>query len=66
MERSKFIEDKRREYEADVELSRLASELVIDAVVEFEELRRELIARFAQADPVDRDGVAKRHGVYPG
>ncbi len=66
VERSKFVDAKRLEYEKDVELSRLASELVIDAVVEFEELRRELIARFAQADPVDREGVTKRHGVYPG
>ena len=66
VERSKFIADKRREYEEDVELSRLASELVIDAVVPFEELRRELINRFAHADPVDRDVVAKRHGVHPG
>lgn len=66
VERSKFIEDKRREYEIDVELSRLASEMVIDAVVPFEGLRAELISRFAHADPVDRDVVAKRHGVYPG
>ena len=41
------------------------SELVIDAVVPFEALRDELIGRFAAADPVDRDGVAKRHGVPP-
>lgn len=66
VERSKFIEDKRREYEKDVELSHLASELIVDAVVAFGELRKELISRFAQADPVDREGVAKRHGVYPG
>ncbi len=66
VERAKFVDDKRREYESDVELSRLASELVVDAVVAFEQLRRELINRFAQADPVDREGVAKRHGVYPG
>ena len=41
------------------------SELVIDAVVPFEGLRDELIGRFAAADPVDRDSVAKRHGVPP-
>lgn len=65
-ERSRFVEDKRREYEQDVELAHLASELVIDAVVEFEDLRHELIRRFANADPVDRAGVEKRHAVYPG
>ena len=59
VERAKFVDDKRREYEQDVELSHLASELVIDAVVPFEELRRELVSRFAHADPVDRGTVAK-------
>ncbi len=38
---------------------------MIDAVVPFEELRDELIARFAAADPRDREWVAKRHGVPP-
>ena len=40
--------------------------MVIDAVVPFADLRRELIARFATADPVDRDAVHKRHTVYMG
>jgi hypothetical protein len=35
-------------------------------VVPFEALRAELIARFATADPVDRDAVHKRHAVYMG
>ena len=59
VERAKFIDDMRCEYEQDVKLSHLASELVINAVVPFEELRRELISRFAHADPVDRGTVAK-------
>ncbi len=66
VEREAFIQQKRAEYEKDVELSRLASELIIDAVVSFERLRAEVIARFAMADPVDRQSVEKRHGVYPG
>jgi methylmalonyl-CoA decarboxylase subunit alpha len=65
-ERARFVRDKREEYEADVDLYRLASELVIDAVVPFESLRQELIARFASADPDDREVVAKRHAVYMG
>ncbi len=64
-ERADFITARRIEYETDVDLLRLASELVIDAVVPFERLRDELIARFAAADPVDREAVAKRHGVPP-
>jgi propionyl-CoA carboxylase beta subunit len=64
-ERAEFVTARRVEYEEDVDLLRLASELVIDAVVPFEGLRDELIGRFAAADPVDRDSVAKRHGVPP-
>jgi acetyl-CoA carboxylase carboxyltransferase component len=64
-ERLAFVEERRAEYEADVDLLRLASELVIDAVVPFEELRGELVRRFAAADPRDREAVHKRHGVPP-
>jgi acetyl-CoA carboxylase carboxyltransferase component len=64
-EREAFVTARRIEYEEDVDLLRLASELVIDAVVPFEALRDELIGRFAAADPVDRQAVAKRHGVPP-
>jgi propionyl-CoA carboxylase beta subunit len=64
-ERAEFVTARRVEYEEDVDLLRLAAELVIDAVVPFESLRDELIGRFAAADPVDRDSVAKRHGVPP-
>ena len=64
-ERAAFVADRRAEYEADVDLLRLASELVIDAVVPFERLRAEIIERFQSADPVDREHVAKRHGVPP-
>lgn len=65
-ERQAFVDARRSEYEEDVDLYRLASELIIDAVVRFEDLRDELIARFASADPDDRQAVQKRHAVYPG
>ncbi len=65
-ERAAYVAERRAEYEADVDLYRLASELVIDAVVPFESLRHELITRFATADPVDREVVAKRHSIYMG
>jgi acetyl-CoA carboxylase carboxyltransferase component len=64
-ERRQFVDDRRREYEADVDLLRLASELVIDAVVDFPELREDMIRRLRVADPVDREKVVKRHGVPP-
>jgi len=48
-EREAFVEEKRAEYAEGVDLLHLASELVIDAVVDPSELREELIARFARA-----------------
>jgi methylmalonyl-CoA decarboxylase subunit alpha len=64
--RAAYVSERRAEYEADVDLYRLASELVIDAIVPFESLRHELISRFATADPVDREVVQKRHSIYMG
>ncbi len=64
-ERDAFVADKRRVYEADVDVLRLASELVLDAVVEPEHLRAELVRRFALADGKDRHFSDRRHGVPP-
>jgi len=64
-ERAAFVARMRREYEEDVNLYRLAGDLVVDAVVPFEALRGELIGRFSAADPADRGAVQKRHGVLP-
>jgi acetyl-CoA carboxylase carboxyltransferase component len=64
-ERAAFVAARREEYEEDIDLLRLASELVIDAVVRFESLRSEVIARLALAATKDRSWPAKRHGVPP-
>ncbi|HZM78483.1 MAG TPA: carboxyl transferase domain-containing protein, partial [Candidatus Limnocylindrales bacterium] len=64
-EREAFIAAKRAEYETDIDLVRLASELVIDAIVAPEELRAELIRRFAAAAGKDRFFSRRRHGVTP-
>jgi acetyl-CoA carboxylase carboxyltransferase component len=64
-ERAAFVAEQRAEYEADVDLVRLAAELVVDAVVEPDDLRAELIARFALARTRVRDDFARRHGVPP-
>jgi acetyl-CoA carboxylase carboxyltransferase component len=55
----------REEYEADIDILRLASDLIIDAVVEPEHLRDELIARLAAAATKDRRFSERRHGVPP-
>lgn len=46
-ERAKFMAQKVREYESDIDIRRLASELVVDQLVGFEQLRGELVQRFA-------------------
>jgi acetyl-CoA carboxylase carboxyltransferase component len=64
-ERERFIDERRAEFAADVDLLRLASELVIDAVVEPEDLRADLAARLALAAGRDRVFSERLHGVPP-
>ncbi|MBS1849271.1 MAG: acyl-CoA carboxylase subunit beta [Actinobacteria bacterium] len=64
-ERAAFIAEQREIYSADVDLLRLASELVVDAVVEPGALRNELIRRFALAEGKRRAFSDRRHGVPP-
>jgi DNA-binding response OmpR family regulator len=55
----------RRDYEQDIDILRLASELVVDDVVEPEDLRDELVRRFATARGRDRTPPRRRHGISP-
>jgi methylmalonyl-CoA decarboxylase subunit alpha len=64
-ERERFVAAERAAYEADVDLLRLAGDLVIDGVVGFDQLRSELVRRFSAASPQDRDLPQRRHGVPP-
>jgi acetyl-CoA carboxylase carboxyltransferase component len=64
-ERAAFVAERRAEYEADVDLLRLASDLVIDAVVQPEDLRGELVRRLALASSKSRAFTERRHGVPP-
>lgn len=64
-EKSAFTLAKRREYEQDIDIMRLAGELVVDAVIEPEQLRDELTRRLARARTKDRTFSRRRHGVTP-
>jgi propionyl-CoA carboxylase beta subunit len=69
-ERAQRVEELRAEYAADIDILHLASELVIDAVIEPQQLRAELIRRFAHAAGRRRDRAgtgqpAKRNAVTP-
>jgi acetyl-CoA carboxylase carboxyltransferase component len=64
-EREAYVTRLRAEYEQDIDILRLADELVVDAVVEPGEVRAELIARFAAAATKSRHFSDRRHGVPP-
>jgi acetyl-CoA carboxylase carboxyltransferase component len=64
-ERAAYIAERRTEYEADVDLVHLAAELVVDAVVEPDDLRDELVTRLALARTRRREDFQRNHGVPP-
>jgi acetyl-CoA carboxylase carboxyltransferase component len=64
-EREVRTEELRREYADDIDILHLASELVVDAVIEPEDLRAELIRRFALASSKHREWPAKHNPVTP-
>jgi acetyl-CoA carboxylase carboxyltransferase component len=64
-ERAAKVEELRSEYAADIDILHLASELVIDAVIQPDALRGELITRFAHAAGKSRDWPAKHNAVTP-
>ena len=66
-EREALVAKLREEYEGDIDLMLLASELVIDDVVPHERLREELVRRFALIwDRPEDEPAPKKHGIRPG
>jgi acetyl-CoA carboxylase carboxyltransferase component len=63
--RAKKTEELRKEYGEDIDILHLASEMVVDAVVEPKELRAELVRRFAHAKSKQREWPEKHNGVTP-
>jgi acetyl-CoA carboxylase carboxyltransferase component len=63
--RAAKTEELRREYAEDIDILHLASELVVDAVVQPEDLRAEVARRFALAEGKARDWPSKRNPVTP-
>jgi acetyl-CoA carboxylase carboxyltransferase component len=64
-ERTAFVAAKREEYDADIDILRLASELVVDDIVQPGDLRDELIRRLRAYQGKDRCFSRRRHGVTP-
>jgi acetyl-CoA carboxylase carboxyltransferase component len=64
-ERARQTEQLRREYAEDIDILHLASELVVDAVVQPEDLRSEVVRRLHLAEPKVRSWPAKHNPVTP-
>jgi acetyl-CoA carboxylase carboxyltransferase component len=64
-ERAARTDELRDEYAKDIDILHLASELVVDAIIQPEELRSELIRRFALAAAKNREWPDKRNPVTP-
>jgi acetyl-CoA carboxylase carboxyltransferase component len=64
-ERERFVAEKREEYARDIDILHLASELVVDAVIDPAELRSELIRRFAFAEGKNRAFSERRNPITP-
>lgn len=64
-ERAEFIKQKESEYRDDIDIYRLASEMVIDAIIDPSQLRNELITRFGIYEAKHTTFTERKHGVYP-
>jgi acetyl-CoA carboxylase carboxyltransferase component len=64
-ERSEFVERLRREFSEEIDVLHLASELVVDAVIQPEDLRSELVRRLDLTAGKQRDWPAKNNPVTP-
>lgn len=64
-ERAAYVQELREEYRRDVDIYKLAGELVVDEVVPGERLRAELVQRLALYSQRFRPREQKKHGVLP-
>lgn len=65
VERVAFIQEKRAEYQEDIHIYRLASELIVDAMVEPDDLRNELRKRYDLYSEKQLNFSNRKHPVYP-
>jgi acetyl-CoA carboxylase carboxyltransferase component len=65
VERAAYIEELRQQYREDIDILKLAAELHVDAITPGDELRAELIRRFANASTKQVAGYPRRRSVLP-
>lgn len=64
-ERQAFIMQKRKEYQEDIDIYRLASELIVDGIIRGSELRTELSNRLEVYTSKQLTFTDRKHPVYP-
>ncbi len=64
-ERRAFVQEKQQEYREDIDIRRLAAELIVDEVIAPEALRGELVRRLALYENKNREFSRRRHPVTP-
>jgi acetyl-CoA carboxylase carboxyltransferase component len=64
-ERAAYVREKRDEYLQDVDIYKLASEMLVDGIIAGSELRAELIKRLAYAETKQLDFPPRRNPVLP-
>jgi acetyl-CoA carboxylase carboxyltransferase component len=64
-DRPAYVQQLRDEYNADIDIYKLASEMVIDAIVPGDSLRAELARRFAFYQGRYQPAPQRKHGVLP-
>ncbi|GAH38505.1 unnamed protein product, partial [marine sediment metagenome] len=64
-ERPALVQKLREEYRDDIDIYKLASELIVDGMVEPGNLRKELIFRFRHYESKDEKPPERKHGILP-
>jgi acetyl-CoA carboxylase carboxyltransferase component len=64
-ERAEYVRQKRDEFARDVDIHKLASEMIVDDIVPGSRLRGELVKRLTYADTKVHEFPRRRNGVYP-
>lgn len=64
-ERPAFIQQKQEEYNQDIDIYRLASEMIVDDIVEPQRLREEIMNRLDVYSSKYQLFTDRKHGVYP-
>ncbi|MCP8950431.1 acyl-CoA carboxylase subunit beta [Bacillus safensis] len=64
-ERTAFIQEKRKEYQEDMNIYELASEMIVDGVIPFDHLRDELCHRLQAYTSKEMTFTRRKHPVYP-